>query len=72
MIWSATITEIPIVISACCSSWPWFQRRNACCVSRPTTAMQGAATSSGTIHSQVLTSEVGIEKPCPVMLCWIS
>ena len=34
--------------------------------------MQGAATSIGTIHSQVLTSELAIEKPCPVIPCWTS
>ena len=56
MIWSAMITETAIVISAWRSSWPWFQRRNACCMKNPTTAMQGAATRSGTSHSQVFTS----------------
>ena len=33
--WSATMTEIAIVISACRSSWPWFQRRKSCCMSEP-------------------------------------
>jgi hypothetical protein len=63
MIWSAMITEIAIVIRAWRSSWPWFQRRKPCCVIKPTTAMQGAATRSGRTHSHVFTSEVGIAKP---------
>ena len=63
MIWSAMITEIAIVISACRSSCPWFQRRNACCVTKPTTAMLGTATNNGTSQSQVLTSALGIENP---------
>ena len=72
MIWSATITETAIVISAWRSSWPWFQRRNACCMTKPTTAMHGAATSSGTSHSQVFTSLDWSEKPWPVMPCCTS
>ena len=71
MIWSAMITEMAIVISACRSSWPWFQRRNACWTTSPTTAMHGAATTSGMSHSQVFTS-LESEKPCPVIACWIS
>ena len=73
MIWSATITEIAIVISAWRSSWPWFQRRKACWVSKPTTAMHGAATTSG--HEPlpgVHLGALGIAKPCPVIACWIS
>ena len=72
MIWSATITEIPIVISACRRSWPWFQRRSVCWVTSPTTAMQPAATSIGSTHSQVLTSAEITVNPLPVMACWIS
>ena len=72
MIWSAMITAIAIVISACRSSSPWFQRRNACWVTKPTRAIQGTTTTSGTSQSQVLTSELGIENPWPVIVCWIS
>ena len=72
MIWSATITETAIVISAWRSSWPCVQRRNACWTTSPTTMMQGAATRSGTSHSQVLTSLELSEKPCPVIPCWTS
>ena len=72
MIWSATITETAIVISACRSSWPWFQRRNACCMTKPMIAMHGAATSSGTSHSQVFTWLDWSENPWPVMPCCTS
>ena len=34
--------------------------------------MHGAATRSGTSHSQVLTSLPFSEKPCPVIPCWTS
>ncbi len=37
-IWSARMIEIAIVISAWRRSWPWFQRRKACWIPRPTTA----------------------------------
>ena len=36
IIWSARMIAIAIVIRACRSSWPWFQRRNACWMPRPT------------------------------------
>ena len=38
MTWSATITEIAIVISAWRSSWPWFQRSSTCCIASPRSA----------------------------------
>ena len=72
MIWSAMITEIAIVISAWRSSWPWFQRRKTCCMTRPMTPIDAAATSAGKTHSQVVTSVDGIENPEPVIFCCTS
>jgi hypothetical protein len=47
-IWSAATTEIAIVISAWRRSWPWFQRRNTCWSTMPSTPMISVAISSGT------------------------
>ena len=46
-IWSARMIAIAIVISAWRSSWPWFQRRNACCIPRPTAPTSSAPMSVG-------------------------
>ena len=56
--WSAMMIEIAIVISACRSSWPWFQRRKTCCITSPMTPTASDATTSGTIQSARLASEL--------------
>ena len=50
-IWSAKITDSAIVISAWRRSWPWFQRRNTCWMTTPTTPMISVASSSGTTQA---------------------
>ena len=60
-IWSAMITEIAIVISACRSSCPWFQRRNTCCTTRPTRPIARRRDERGKTHSHVFTSTPAIE-----------
>ena len=62
--WSATITEMAIVISACRRSWPWFQRSISCCMPSPKSAMQPTVTSSGSTHSHVEVWNGCVEKPC--------
>ena len=47
-IWSAMITDSAIVISAWRRSWPWFQRRNTCCMPTPMKPMHSVARISGT------------------------
>ena len=53
--WSATITEIAIVISAWRRSWPWFQRRKSCCIASPSRPATSAAISSTTNQLSMLT-----------------
>ena len=54
-IWSARMIETAIVISAWRRSWPWFQRRNSCCISRPTPATMAIAAMAGSTHCARLT-----------------
>ena len=53
--WSATITEIAIVISAWRSSWPWFQRSSSCCIASPSRPATTAAMSRTTNQLITLT-----------------
>ena len=69
-IWSARMIEIAIVISAWRRSWPWFQRRNTCCMTRPITATAAAPTRTGRTHWTRLTCELASPRapPPPTML----
>ena len=49
--WSAMMIEAAIVISAWRSSWPWFQRRKSCCMTRPMTPTTNEAMTSPRIQS---------------------
>ena len=53
--WSATITEIAIVISAWRNSWPWFQRSSTCCIASPRRPATTAATNRTTNQLTTLT-----------------
>ena len=56
--WSAMMIEAAIVISAWRSSWPWFQRRKSCCMTRPMTPITSEAMTSERIQSPKLAVEV--------------
>ena len=72
-IWSARITEIAIVISACRSSCPWFQRRKTCWMRSPSSPIASAASSTGTSQpTSLYVASLDAEKPISSSpdFCW--